>query len=59
MIILRRLTQFEMYNKYLEKNIKLKTHIKNLVFKYNVFYILIFKNIKYFFILFNINKLKL
>ena len=30
-----------MYNKYLEKTIKLKTHIKNLVFKYNVFYILI------------------
>ena len=29
MIILRRLTEikFEMYNKYLEKTIKLKTHI--------------------------------
>ena len=48
-----------MYNKYLEKTIKLKTHIKNLVFKYNIFYILIFKNIKYFFIIFNTNKLKL
>ena len=30
-----------MYNKYLEKTIKLKIHIKNLVFKYNVFYTLI------------------